>query len=73
MNEKQILDALKKGPGGVQVNITEKGYTVSTTYRPAKRCHGGTIREAAFGVAVALWSDRRCPAAVRAALGELEL
>jgi len=68
MREQELLDALAKGPGGVQVNVTENGCTVSTRYNPTVTHRGPNIQNAAFKVAAELWRRRWCPHAVRVAL-----
>jgi len=68
MREQELLDALAKGPGGVQVNVTETGCTVSTRYNPTVTRRGSNIQHAALLVAVELWRRKWCPHAVRVAL-----
>ncbi len=63
MNVSKLLDALAKGPGGVQINMTEGCVvTVSTRYHPSVTGRGCTIEEAAIKVAKVLSLRRRpCP------------
>ncbi len=42
----ELADALGKGPGGIQINVTEKDCTVSTRYRPYITRRAPTILEA---------------------------
>jgi len=60
----ELLDALAKGPGGVQINMTETGVTVSTRYHPSVTGRGRTVREAAIKVARVL--SKGCPILQRA-------
>jgi len=48
MREIELLDALKQENGGVQVNLTRKGVTVSTRYTPLVKGQGDTLFKAAF-------------------------
>lgn len=62
MKVQKLLDALALGPGGVQINLTETGATVSTRYHPSVTGRGRTIEEAAIKVAKVLSLRRRpCP------------
>ena len=68
MREQELLNALSKGPGGVQVNVTENGCTVSTRYNPKVTHCGSNIQHAALLVAMELLRRKWCPHAVRVAL-----
>lgn len=68
MREQELLNALAQGPGGVQVNISDKGCTVSTRYNPSVAHRGTDIQHAALLVAEELLRRKWCPHAVRVAL-----
>jgi hypothetical protein len=72
MRTEELLDALAKGSGGVQVNITAKGYTVSTRYQPTRVARSKkSIHAAAWNIAQRLWNSW-CPPEVRKALEEYD-
>jgi hypothetical protein len=48
MREIELLNALKQADGGVQVNLTRKGVTVSTRYTPLVKGKGDTLFDAAL-------------------------
>lgn len=52
MSEIELLTALSKADGGVQVNISASGVRVSTRYTPLVSCKGKTIFEAARDAAI---------------------
>jgi hypothetical protein len=54
MREVELLNALSRGYGGVQVNITESQVTVSTRYRPRITRTGDTLLEVAIEVGIAV-------------------
>lgn len=68
MREQELLDALAKGPGGVQVNISDKGCTVSTRYYPTVVHRGPDIMHAAILVAEHILRMRFTPKVVLDAL-----
>ena len=72
MNLQKLLDALAKGPGGVQINLTETSATVSTRYQPSVTGRGRTVREAAIKVAKVLSGGRSCPMVIQRAVLEHE-
>lgn len=57
----KLLNALAKGPGGVQINISETSVTVSTRYQPTVTRRGRTLEEATIAVALAISHRRSCP------------
>ena len=72
MRTEELLKALAQGPGGIQINITAKGYTVSTLYRPSRTARSTkSIHAAAWNIAQSLW-NRGCPAEVQKALEAYE-
>ena len=72
MRTEELLNALAKGPGGIQINITDKGYTVSTRYQPTLTARSKkSIFNAAWCIAKKLW-NRGWPPEVKAALEEYE-
>jgi hypothetical protein len=67
----ELCDALALGPGGIQINVTEKGYTVSTRYRPYITKRAPTLLEALRAVVDAGYHRWR-PFEVAVALHEFE-
>jgi hypothetical protein len=67
----ELCDALALGPGGIQINVTEKGYTVSTRYRPYITKRAPTLLEALELVHIAGYQRFR-PTRVAVALHEFE-
>ena len=62
----ELIDALAIGPGGVQINVTEAGVTVSTRYRPTITARGNSIEEAVFAVAKKAYKYAYHPEVVQA-------
>jgi hypothetical protein len=54
MRVAELLDALSKGYGGVQVNLTKERVTISTRYRPRITRSGDTLLEVAIEVGIAV-------------------
>jgi len=71
MSIQKWADALGKGPGGIQINITDTGCTVSTRYRPFITKRAPTILEALQAVVDAGYQRFR-PTEVAIAIHELE-
>ena len=59
MREAELLKALSKGHGGVQVNMTKEKVTVSTRYRPRITQSSDILSDAAMqlGISILTWND----------------
>jgi len=66
MREQELADALARGPGGIQINITRKGCTVSTYYQPSISKKGPKMMDALLAVSREIWQKGSPKAVIKA-------
>lgn len=69
MRTQELINALAKGPGGIQINITNTKVTINVM---DITCEGLTIFDAAFQIAKQIIIDHDSPKEIVAALKEYD-